>query len=156
MSAAREPETLLLEALLALGPTSVLAVGGAAAVAAEAFRARRPETVVRSIDEPDELRALADARYDAAAVSGLVGARPDRAARELLAALRDRHCDRVLLAAPTGAWPLTDYLALGFELRATGERVELYWYDVDRYNPEREWNNPEHWANPENFKRYRW
>jgi hypothetical protein len=29
-------------------------------------------------------------------------------------------------------------------------------YDIDRYNPERPWNNPEDWANPGNFERFRW
>ena len=52
---------------------------------------------------------------------------------------------------------MTDYLALGFERRGEPtDGIELFWYDADRFNPEREWNNPDHWANPENFKRYRW
>ena len=29
-------------------------------------------------------------------------------------------------------------------------------YDIDRYNPERPWNNPEDWANPQNFDKFRW
>lgn len=29
-------------------------------------------------------------------------------------------------------------------------------FDLDSYNPPREWNSPEHWAHPENFERFRW
>ncbi|MCC5869914.1 MAG: hypothetical protein JJU27_15530 [Gammaproteobacteria bacterium] len=78
---------------------------------------------------------------------------------QLLARLRDQLCARVFVVTGAhGAWSRQDMLALGFTLRersADGQWL-LFDHDVASYNPERDWNTPEHWANPENFKRYRW
>ncbi|HEX6999437.1 MAG TPA: DUF6231 family protein [Gammaproteobacteria bacterium] len=139
-------------------PKRLLAVtASTAAVALDAFAAERPDALVRRFAPGDALDAAAtDAPYDLGLLGDVVGVLPDAAAGRLIGALRDRFCRRVLLLAPAGRWRLASYLAFGFERREAGEGWELYWYDVDRYNPEREWNNPTHWANPENFKRYRW
>lgn len=78
---------------------------------------------------------------------------------QVLARLRDQVCREVVLElehsdATPGAG---DLLALGFErLEPRPGAATLYRYDVDSYNPAREWNTAEDWANPENFDRYRW
>jgi hypothetical protein len=91
---------------------------------------------------------------------GVLEALEDKPARHLISLMRDQYCDGLLLLVRAGHWRLEQYLALGFERRGQcvsgTEARDLYWYHVDRYNPEREWNNPDHWANPDNFRRYRW
>ena len=148
----------LRDAIREAAPQRLLVIGpGAVTIAADAYRDERAGAVVREAQDLPQLEADADGRYDLALVGDVIGVWPDVEARRLLAALRDRYSDRILILAPEAAWPLTDYLALGFERRgAPADGLALFWYDVDRFNPEREWNNPDHWANPENFKRYRW
>ncbi len=77
----------------------------------------------------------------------------------LLAQLRDQLCERVfVVSAEASAWPREEMLALGYTLSARSADTQwlLHEHDIATYNPEREWNTPEHWANPENFSRYRW
>ncbi len=145
----------LLDALRGENPRSVLVIGeGAVETAAQAFAAERADVELHAARDAEEIGAR---RYDVALVGGVIETWPEVRARALLAALRDRHCRAIVVLARAGAWPLTAYLALGFErLAEAAGGLELLHYHVDRWNPEREWNNPEHWANPENFKRYRW
>lgn len=158
MTALPAPAAALLEALREARPSRLLVIGaGAAAAAADGLREERPETSVRLVPEPRDLGEVQDGPFDLAVVADVVGRLAGAECRQLLGALRDRYARRILLLAPRGAWALADYLALGFERRGeASEGSELYWYDMDRSNPEREWNNPDHWANPENFHRYRW
>jgi hypothetical protein len=80
-------------------------------------------------------------------------------AEAVLGRLKNLHTSRfLLLADPARACLGHDaLLALAlapFEHLADGR---VAWrYDLDRYNPERGWNNPEDWANPQNFDRFRW
>lgn len=77
-------------------------------------------------------------------------------ARHLLAQLRDRYADRVIVVDAMKVFTAGDFLALGFE-RAEDETVgRAFVYDPDSTSRQREWNNADHWANPENFNKYRW
>ncbi len=78
---------------------------------------------------------------------------------QLLAQLRDQLCEQVfVVVTKASAWSREDMLALAYTLRARSadDQWLLYDHDIASYNPERDWNTPEHWANPENFERYRW
>jgi hypothetical protein len=106
---------------------------------------------------PAELATLG--RFDFALVSGLLEQLDAPEAEAVLGRLKNLHTDRfVLLADPARACLGHDaLLALAlapYEQLADGRVAWLY--DIDRYNPERPWNNPEDWANPENFDRFRW
>jgi hypothetical protein len=150
---------IVLRALRDLRPSTILAVAPGQLVSVERYRAESNCRVVSASSDFDRINVPDAERFDLGIVAGVIEHLDDRAARALIATLRDVHCSSLLLAVPAAHWPLEAYLALGLELRdvsATGEAWHLYWFDVDRYNPEREWNNPQHWANPENFKRYRW
>jgi hypothetical protein len=154
-------QQLLLASLDELEPATLLAVGAEALPAVEAYGGRHPECETVCVpDYPREALPRTSQRFRLGVIAGLIGRLPDAATRALIAALRDQYCDGLLLLAPEGRWPLADYLSLGFERHAAvdgnGGAFELYWYDADRCNPEREWNNPTHWAHPENFKRFRW
>jgi hypothetical protein len=106
---------------------------------------------------PAELATLG--RFDFALVSGLLEQLDAPDAEAVLGRLKNLHTDRfVLLADPARACLGHDaLLALAlapFEHLDDGRVAWLY--DIDRYNPERPWNNPEDCANPENFERFRW
>ena len=98
-------------------------------------------------------------RFDFAIVSGLLEEVEPADAEAVLGRLKNLHTSRfLLLADPARACLGHDaLLALAlapFEHLAHGR---VAWrYDLDRYNPERRWNNPEDWANPQNFDRFRW
>lgn len=149
---------MLLEALRELAPRTVLAVGPDAGALVKRHAAAHPECEPTRVDAyPGEPLPLEQGRrFDLGVAAGVLETLPKDRARALIASLRDQYCRAVLLLAPKGLWPLAEYLALGFERRSEDDAYELYWFDVDRYNPEREWNNPTNWANPENFRRFRW
>ena len=80
-----------------------------------------------------------------------------RSAEQLLARLRDVHCDKVLLVDDDGEWTPEALRALGFlELERPSMDGRCYLFDPEIFNQPREWNNPSDWANPENFGKYRW
>ncbi len=95
-------------------------------------------------------------------IGGLEALPATRTAEQLLARLRDLHCDRVeVLVEPGSRWSRSRMIALEYTLsarvqREAGEDWRVYAWDLAVYNPERDWNTPEHWANPQNFRRYRW
>jgi hypothetical protein len=114
-------------------------------------------TRVGGAEAADALTTLG--RFDLAIVDGLVEHVEAPAAEAVLGRLKNLHTDRfVLLADPArSCLGHDDLLALAlapFEHLDDGRVAWLY--DIDRYNPERRWNNPEDWANPENFDRFRW
>ena len=64
----------------------------------------------------------------------------------------------VIVADDSAIWNFNRLISLGFQ-RYRHRKVAghtLYTYDLETYNPKREWNSPEHWANPENWGKYRW
>lgn len=159
MTALSPAEQMLFDALEALAPLTLLAVGRDGAV--EAYLAAHPECRAVGVGSIHELRPLGggERRFRAGVIASL-HALTDQDARQLIAALRDRFCEVVLIPVPRSHWTFGEYLGLGFELRAScangAAQWVLYLFDVDRYNPEREWNNPVDWAHPENFDRFRW
>ncbi len=141
-------------ALLAeYAPGSVLVIGGAVPMP----EAPAKETRLAAAEAPAKLEALG--RFDFALVSGLLEELEAADAEAVLGRLKNLHTSRfLLLADPARACLGHDaLLALAlapFEHLADGR---VAWrYDLDRYNPERRWNNPEDWANPHNFDRFRW
>lgn len=108
-------------------------------------------------DASTELAALG--RFDFAVVADLVETLEAREAEAVLGRLKNVHADRFVLVADPARSCLErdELLALTLAPYELLENGRLAWvYDIDRYNPEREWNNPEDWANPENFRKYRW
>ena len=98
-------------------------------------------------------------RFDLAIVSGLVEERTAQDAAAVLGRLKNLHTNRFLLLADP-ARSVLDHDALLALALAPYERLDdgrtAWRYDIDRYNPERPWNNAEDWANPQNFERLRW
>jgi hypothetical protein len=114
-------------------------------------------TCVAVADAANELNTLG--RFDFAIVAGLVEQLDAPDAEAVLGRLKNLHTSRfVLLSDPVRACLGHDaLLALAlapYEPLADGRMAWVY--DIDRYNPERAWNNPEEWAHPENFARFRW
>ena len=78
-------------------------------------------------------------------------------AEQLLARLRDVHCERVVFLDTASAWSPEVLRSLGYlELKRPPIDGRCYLYDPDLFNQPRDWNNPSDWANPENFGKYRW
>ena len=82
---------------------------------------------------------------------------PRRDMEQLLARLRDVHCEKVLLVDTGAVWKPDELLSLGY-LEVEGSQADgrCYLFDPDVFNQPREWNNPSDWANPGNFRKYRW
>ena len=98
-------------------------------------------------------------RFDFAIVSGLVESLEPPAAEALLGRLKNLHTDKfVLLVDPaTSRLGHDALLALALTPFEHLDDGRVAWcYDIDLYNPDRRWNNPEDWANPENFDKFRW
>ncbi len=80
-----------------------------------------------------------------------------RDTEQLLARLRDVHCDKVLLIDTDDVWKPDALRSLGYlETEDSRAGARCYLFDPDVFNQPREWNNPSDWANPENFRKYRW
>ena len=102
-------------------------------------------------------------RFDAGLVTGLLGRLDHRPGQEVIGLLRNLHCARLAVVLEPEAlargWTREDLLALEFLPAAspsTSGGTEVFVYDIDLYNRERDWNNARHWANPENFEKFRW
>jgi hypothetical protein len=139
-------------ALLAeYAPASMLVIGDRAPKTAAEV------TLLAAAEAPAQLEELG--RFDFAVVSGLLEEIEAADAEAVLGRLKNLHTSRFLLLADPARASLGHdaLLALAlapFEHLADGR---VAWrYDLDRYNPERRWNNPEDWANPHNFDRFRW
>ena len=98
-------------------------------------------------------------RFDFAVVTGLLEKLDGPTAESVLGRLKNLHTDKYLLLADPARACLGHDALLALAL-APFEQLDdgrVAWrYDIDRYNPERPWNNPEDWANPQNFDRFRW
>lgn len=114
-------------------------------------------TRVTVADAVAELATLG--RFDFAVVSELVEQLDAPSAEGVIGRLKNLHTDRFLLLADPARACLGHDALLALAL-APFEQLDdgrVAWrYDIDRYNPERPWNNPEDWANPQNFDRFRW
>jgi len=146
-------ESSVASLLETLGPASLLVIGDPPTPPAT----HAAVTCVSATTAPAALATLG--RFDFALVSELLEQLDGPAAEAVLGRLKNLHTDRfVLLADPAhaclGHEALLALALAPYEQLADGRVAWLY--DIDRYNPERRWNNPEDWANPENFERFRW
>ncbi len=162
-------QEILYELLVDLSPASLLCVTtGEAPSAVSQYLAHLQESRVTML-EPDAARTALDdlGRFDYAILSHALEVLEPSEGAALLARIRDVHCHRFALACRhtdahhrEGEWSEPELLALALTLhrrvREDGVWHSIYTYDVDTYNPRRQWNSPENWANPENFRRYRW
>lgn len=98
-------------------------------------------------------------RFDFAVLSELLELLNAADAQYVLGRLKNLHTDRFLLLVDPARSCLSHDELLALAL-APFEHIDdgrVAWrYDIDLYNPERRWNNPEDWANPENFEKFRW
>jgi hypothetical protein len=98
-------------------------------------------------------------RFDFVVASGVAESLAAPAAEALLGRLKNLHTDKFLLLVDPAASSLShdDLLALALApFEHLDDRRVAWRYDIDLYNPDRRWNNPEDWANPQNFERFRW
>lgn len=91
-------------------------------------------------------------------VAGLLETMAAAAARELLAALRDRQAQHTVLWVDLERSPLpeAELRALGFRVHARDGAQLLCGFDAYDYKDRPDWLNPSHWAHPERWDRYRW
>jgi hypothetical protein len=134
-------------------PATVLVIGDPAVMpeaAAQSFR-------LPVADAPAQLAGLG--RFDFAVASGLAEALEPAVAEALIGRLKNLHTDRFVLLVDPAKSRLGHDALLALAL-APFEHLDdgrVAWrYDIDLYNPERRWNNPEDWANPQNFGKFRW
>ncbi|NGX15047.1 DUF6231 family protein [Wenzhouxiangella sp. XN24] len=115
------------------------------------------EAAIPAADALDTLATLG--RFDFVVVCDLLEQVDEPTAEAVLGRLKNLHTDRFLLLADPARSCLGREALLALAL-APFERLDdgrIAWrYDIDEYNPERRWNNPDDWAHPENFQRFRW
>jgi hypothetical protein len=155
----------LLESLQGFAPKSVLCVAPDPLPAVEIYRQHQQDCTIESVAAVAPVDALKSlGRFDFALVHRTLERLETETGMALLARLRDIHCPRFAVTwsaiANDPGWTDGRFLSLGLALH---RRIELdgvittvYHYDVDTYNPRREWNDSRDWANPQNFDRYRW
>lgn len=158
----------LLEELEKTAPRRVLCIADGQTASLDAYLGRHDDCVV---ERPDPASTAADpgklGRYDIGLVCGVLEQLSAEHGSTLLARLRDVHCRRLYVTwrqnghrATEGFWTherlLSMALALLRRVDQDGMITGIYRYDIDSYNPRREWNNPDKWAHPENFGRFRW
>lgn len=108
-----------------------------------------------TLASPEALPAALQVRLGI--VAAPLGATSRRDMEQLLARLRDVHCEKVLLLDTGNVWRPDELRSLGYlEVEGWQARGRCYLFDPDVFNQPREWNNPADWANPENFRKYRW
>lgn len=134
-------------------PSSLLLIGVPPPMPPEAPAATR----IAAESAGRELEGLG--RFDLAILGEVAERLPADETTALLGRLKNLHTDRFLLLVDPARSSLDRDALLGLALLplepAEGDR-QAWLYDLDRYNPEREWNNPADWAHPENFDRFRW
>jgi hypothetical protein len=131
-------------------PATVLLIGDAPATGTE---------LTALPAEAAEAGLAGAGRFDFAVVAQLTEVHDAERARVILGRLKNLHTDRFLLFADPARSCLDRdaLLSLALAPLARLEDGRVAWlYDIDRYNPERDWNTPADWANPENFDRFRW
>ena len=131
--------------------TSMVTIGNAE------FGDSRPPAVktYETVSGPDDLPQ--DLRAELGIVVAPLDFMPRAGAEQLLARLRDVHCDKVLLLDAGNHWTPETLRPLGYlETECPSVAGRCYLYDPDVFNQPREWNNSSDWANPGNFRKYRW
>lgn len=146
----------LLRQLAAAPPASTLLVGPPAHPLAAALRQRLAGTSLELAPDPARLPPQ---RHGLALVVAATLERLDAAAASaLLAALRDRLAEHVLVWVDLDRAPLDEAAlrALGFRVHARDGAQLLCGFDLQDYKDRPDWLNPSHWAHPELWDRHRW
>ena len=160
----QSPEHVALGMLASSRPGSLLVLGEIPETLCEAITDVLGEVAVTAPDLTAGRGSLDGlGRFDAGLVTGLLGHLDHKPGMEIIGLLRNLHCARLAVvlepAALDRGWARTDLLALEFlpaappEAQATSE---VFVYDIDLYNRQRDWNNARNWANPQNFEKFRW
>lgn len=136
-------------------PDRVLLVAPAAHPLRAVLQARLP--AARIDVAPDPAR-LPPERYPLAIVAETIEPLDAAAARELLAALRDRLAAHVVLWVDIGRAPVpeSELRALGFRIHARDGAQLLCGFDLQDYKDRPDWLNPRQWAHPELWDKFRW
>jgi hypothetical protein len=134
-------------------PATLLIIGELPLLAADAPATTRmaAESAARELE--------GHGRFDFAILGEVAERLPADETGALLGRLKNLHTDRFLLLVDPRRSKLDRDALLGLALlplEAAEDDRQAWLYDLDRYNPEREWNNPADWAHPENFDRFRW
>lgn len=145
----------LLHRLAASAPTRALLVAPAGHPLLAALRARLPGMQVAVA--PDPLRLPLE-RTALAVVAATLETLTPAAARELLAALRDRLAQHVVVWIDAERSPLTEaeLRSLGFRIHARDGAQLLCGFDLHDYKDLPDWLNPGQWAHPELWDKFRW
>ena len=150
-------------------PQQILSIGPAGQELFADYLAGCQHCTLQESPAPPALAALDGfGRFELVFVSHVLESMPKPEAVQLIARLRDLHCDRMIIVVPIGSdwsnnmsqWQQTDLLGLGFSLLAefhVNQRlVHIYAFDIASYKTTPEWLNNKYWANPELFNKYWW
>ena len=150
-------------------PKQILSIGPAGQELFADYLASCKQCDLQEFVSPPTLQELdASWRFDLGFVSHVLERMPKPDAEQLIARLRDVHCDRLIVVIPVGTdwkdhvshWQQTDMLGLGFSLLAEFQSnqhlVHIYAFDIASYKATPEWLNNKYWANPELFDKYWW
>jgi hypothetical protein len=150
-------------------PEQILSIGPAGQELFADYLASCERCSLQEFATPPELKVLDDyGRFDLVFVSHVLESMRKLEAEQLIARLRDLHCDRMIIVVPIGTdwsdhlshWQQTDLLGLGFSLLAefhsNQHLVHIYAFDIASYKTTPEWLSNKYWANPELFDKYWW
>ena len=150
-------------------PKQILSIGPAGQELFADYLTSCKQCVLREFSASPTLDLLDNyGRFDLVFVSHVLEKMPKPAAEQLIARLRDLHCDRLIIVIPIGMdwpnhvshWQQADLLGLGFSLLAefhsNKHRVHIYAFDIASYKTTPEWLSSTYWANPEMFNKYWW
>ncbi len=153
----------------AMQPASLLLIGPEARELFAPYIMQHPACTITQLSAEECFTTLPElGHYDFAFVSCTVENLPKADAEHLLAALRDVHAQRVVIALSIGAarpdqtsvWQAHELLALGLtevthcvEADAT---LHVYAFDINTYKTTPDWLSPRFWAHPELFDKYWW
>ena len=150
-------------------PKQILSIGPAGQELFAEYLAQCEQCNLQEFATPPSLHVLDDCgRFDLGFVSHVLEKMPKPDAEQLIARLRDVHCDRLVIVIPIGTdwqnhqsqWQQADLLGLGFSLLAeynsNQHLVHIYAFDIASYKATPAWLNNKYWANPELFDNYWW
>lgn len=145
----------LLTRLVADAPARALLLAPPRHPLREALALRLPAL---PLDQAAPQTLPAAGRYPLALVAGVLESLEAAAARELLAALRDRLAEQVLLWVDASQAPVDEagLRALGFRVHARDGTALLCGFDAYDYKDRPDWLNARYWAHPERWDRERW
>jgi hypothetical protein len=147
--------TALLRQLAEEAPECLLLVAPAAHPLATTLGRTLPAA---RIDVAANFAQLPAQRYPTALVAEALEQLEPAAAREMLAALRDRLAAHVLVLIDGERAPLDEQelRALGYRILARDGTQLLCGFDLYDYKDRPDWLNAQSWAHPERWDQFRW